>query len=386
MRRQKWNAQQMFLGIIGVVLVASMLIALFAPGLATSNTSNTSTQPTEYDTSLLTPQAVVFPTPVPGTPEVALAGTFVHPTGMMAVLRPQAWAASTSNTATVVSVSMVNSTAYSVLHAYLQQYDYALDAATLDALTDAAALADSWSEYDGWTETNRAQVDDRLVIDFELALLSNTYLARQISWAGPGDLNTWAVVLRLVVPGNNPALLERLEALVLPSVQVLPDAFAAPISWPTHLDSEWGFTLRYPPGWELADGGSGRPTTLIREGYTLSLNVQDGTTLADEDAARAWLEAERAGADVLAVEPVTRAFGEGYALAYTYPDADGALQSGLAVLVNGADRLYTASLLLGEGETNLLAEGARESDPDLWTMLDTFAPLPADIIGDIIAQ
>jgi len=329
---------------------------------------------------LATPTVVLvtFPTPAPGTPVVDMAGIYTHPNAVFQLLQPQGWSPLSELQDTIASVSMVNSALYSVIHVYAQKYTFAQDASTLDAAYDANTLAASWTEYDSWQQTARDQVDGHLVIDFTLTLSGQTYLARQLAWASPDD-NTWALVLRLVVPGNNPALLERLQSLLLPSIELLPDSLLAPLNWPAYIDGVWGFVLKYPESWRLADGGPGRTATLTDSSgqITVTLNGEADTIIEDVDAARAWLERVRPGAEIIDAQPVERANGAGFGVSYLYSDADGEQRSGLAILLNGpGDRLATATLRLNEGHLNLLDPTVSAAYREALQAMQTFAVLP----------
>jgi len=363
--------------IVGLfVIIASMLLTSILPG----GLERQPTSPPGTPASDLTAPPVVFPTPDPDGPALAIAQIYVHPAGTFAVAQPRGFTANATSSSTVNSLSLVDGERYAVIHAYIQEYNTPQDVTTLDAANDAAALAASWSEYDGWTETGRETRDDSIAIDFTLDLLGNTYLARHITWA-PAEDARLAGVLRLVVPGNNAPLLDALEALVLPSFRLLPDGLRAPLDWAAVVDPAAGYAIRYPAGWTLADGGPGRVTTLTAaEGHTLTLSGAPGALQSPADAG-AWLEASRPGAEVLDVQPVTRAFGDGYAVAYRFSDADGATHGGLALLLNNpGGQIVSANLRLAGAAANLLDEDEATAYAGIWRVLDTFAPLPAETL------
>jgi len=312
--------------IILAMIIGSMLLTTVAPNLGTGQVPIVPT----FDPSAPTtaPTAVVFPTPAPGTPVVDSAGVYVHPAAVFYLWQPQGWLPTPYTDDNIVSVSLVNGVLFSVVHAYMQRYDFGQDIASLDALNDAAALASSWSSYDNWRETGRQAREDRLIIDFELGLSGNVYLARQVSWPAPAD-NTWAMILRLVVPGNNPALLEGLAESIIPFYGLLPDSLAAPLTWSGYVDQDGGFSFKYPVGWTIVDGGPGRTATLTDgDRITLTLETRPGLALADSDAAADWVSAVQPGAQVMDVTPVERANGAGYRVAYTFADAAGRADRG----------------------------------------------------------
>ncbi len=372
---KRFSLQNM-LAVAGLVLIiGSMLLSTILPGLGVGTSNQPAPQATAAQPTLA---AITFPTPDPDGPQVEAAGTYVHPSAVFFVMQPQGWTPSPTTQSTVASVSMVNGALYSVVHAYVQQYDSSQSLVTLDGAASPQELAASWAEYETWQETSRVIVDDRLIIDFELSLAGNTYLARHITWVEPPD-TTWALVLRLVVPGNNPALLDALQDTIIPSYHLLPDSLGVPLIWPAYIDGVWGYSIKYPETWALVDGGPGRTVTLSdgSDVATLTLSAEENTAVADADAAREWVAAYRDGADISGVEAVTRAFGDGFRVAYTFTDADGEENSGLAVLINAPDgRLLTANLRLLGTQLDLLDEEASAAQLEALQVLGTFAPLP----------
>ena len=75
-------------------------------------------------------------------------------------------------------------------------------------------------------------------------------------------------------------------------------------------------------------------------------------------------------------------------MAYRFPDADGAPQSGMALLLPAEDgSLWSANLRVDTGGVNLLAEDADPHYSLVTQMLGTFAPLPADaIVAPVVEQ
>lgn len=361
-----------------VMIIGSMLLSTVAPGLGTNNNAVQPIPTVSMDTP--EPTALTFPTPDPAGPNVVAAETYVHPSGTFMVMRPQGWLPAPTTTETIASVSLVNNTLLSVVHAYIQAYTYPQDVTALDAENSADQLASSWSAYDAWRETNRIVGEDRLTIDFELDLTGNTYLARHITWGSTIDPNL-AVVLRIVVPNNNPALLDALTEAIIPSYQLIPEALSVPLNWQGYVDQTLGYEIRLAPGWQLVDGGPGSTATFATEGETLTLNVEMNTALDGEDAARAWVEASHADAEVVAVAPLERAGQSGFSVAYRFPDADGASQSGLALLLpTETGGLLSANLRINASGVNLLAEDADPSYSLVTQMLGSLAPLPAEAV------
>ncbi len=361
--------------ILVLMVIVSMLLTTFLPG-GVARPPATPLQTNFFETPTFAP--VSFPTPDPAGSGLEQAVLAVHPAGTFVIAQPQGFTPSSATAEGIHSVSLVDTARFAVIHAYLQAFEGPQDLNTLDIFNSPAVLAATWSEYDNWVETGREQAGDRLVIDFSLTLGDNTYLAREITW--PVAENPAVVyVLRFVVPDNNLALLRDLEALIIPSYWALPAALGVPLTWPGLANPVGGYALRYAPDWTFVEGPAGSITTLTTpDGGTLTLSGEAGQ-VADETAARAWVEASRAGVDVLAAEPVSRGEQGGYAVAYAFATADGEPRSGLALLLNApGDRLVTATLRLETGGLNLLAEQARAEYAALWQVLETFVPLPAD--------
>ncbi len=357
-----------------VLIIGSLLLTTVAPALTgLQDSSSPPTQQPQAAEPTLAP--VTFPTPDPSGPMVAVASIHIHPSAVFYVAHPQGFSATPTTQHNIASVSLVDPQRYSVVHAYVQQYDAPQSVSDLDAENTPGVSAASWSEYDNWVETGRGIRDDRLVIDFELTLGQNTYLARHITWPAAEE-PTWVYILRLVVPGNYTALLDELEARIIPSYHLLPDSLSVPLAWPAVVDPTSGYTIRYPDTWQYIDGGWGRITTLSGSEATLTLSGSD-EQITEEMAAQEWVMAARPGAEVLAVNAIERAYGAGFAVAYGFADADGEPHSGLALLLNGADRrLVSASLRLPAGGVNLL-EDTDEAYTEVRSMLGTFAVLPA---------
>lgn len=367
-----------FLGLAMVLtVIASMVLTTLLPAGVTRSPD------VPDQTNFLqdpTPGPVVFPTPDPNGPGLARAVLAVHPSGTFTIAQPQGFTPTHSASELVHSFSMVDTGRFSVIHAYLQAFAGPQDLNTLDIYNSQGTLAATWSSYDSWTETGREQAGGRLVIDFTLGLGENTYLAREITW--PVAENPAIIyVIRFVVPDNNLALLGELELMIIPSYDAIPEALTVPLVWPGVASTTGGYALRYAPDWTLVEAASGSLTTLTTpDGGTLTLTTEDNV-IASEDDARAWAEASRTDVSVLAVEPVERTLGEGYAVTYTFATADGEPQSGLSLLLNGPeDQTKIATLRLDQADVNLLDPQTRTAQAVLWQALDTFTPLPADAI------
>ncbi|GAB4572163.1 MAG: hypothetical protein Kow0077_10760 [Anaerolineae bacterium] len=372
--------------VIGLVMVLAVIISMLLTTFLPTGAPQPRATPIQQVLEDPTLAPIIFPTPDPDGPGLVRTGLAVHPSGTFTIARIAGFEPSTTTSETIHSLSLVDSTRYAVVHAYLQQHAGPQDVNTLDIYYSPATLAATWSEYDNWEETGREHVDNQLVIDFSLTLGQNTYLARQRTWPVPEDPSI-VYVLRLVVPDNNLALLGELEFMIIPSYQVLPDSLGAPFNWPGIVSTAAGYVLRYPPTWTPVneDASLIASLTLPDNQGTLTLRSED-SAVASLDEAQALVETSRENVTILSTAPISRAQGDGYAVAYTFATADGEAQSGLSLLINGPDgRAKHALVRLAEPETDLLDADTQARYADLWTALATFAPLPADAILPVTA-
>lgn len=237
-------------------------------------------------------------------------------------------------------------------------------------------VGSAWTQYNGgWREIGRRVADDTLVIDTEMTHEGLVYLGRQFS-----RLNErWLMVLRLVVPINNPVLLERLQQTYLPHFHLWQTSISAPLSWRTLADTLSGYLIRFPSAWRQEDGKEGAPYTLSGEldGRTYRLNVRaiPELSLPDEAAARAWIAETFPRATIQTVQPEQRGAFSGYTLSFLAPDPDGNQRSLTATLINGAGALYVATLqTLAEGR-DLLAPSDGSISAELFRIRQTFTPI-----------
>ena len=181
-----------------------------------------------------------------------------------------------------------------------------------------------------------------MIVNFNLRSGGNEYLGRDITRLE----GTTLYVTRLVVPANNPPLLEKLAALVSATFTGFPSLQALPQEWPAYHDQVLGTILKHPAGWQQVAGGPGRPVTFTvpADGEArVRLSAEPDLRLDDAAAAEAWVAEEsetRSGVTILASAPVEHDSGSGYQVAYTFTDTAGDTHSGLAVLLNGAGGLW----------------------------------------------
>ena len=247
---------------------------------------------------------------------------------------------------------MINNDMLAVVDSYVDATPLTAD--KLSGYFSESVINSSWSNFSQWSETNRVLQDDRLVIDFNVTLSGRTYVARQVVWTD----NTWIYVVRVLVPENATDLLRYLLDNFVKTLQPQTEFRDTPFDWDAYYDPDNSHIIRYPSDWAVTDTAKGRPTSISSSSGSISLRVEarDNTSVADEAAARAFVEKERAGISVVSAVPVTRGLGQGFSVAYSYTTVDGSKESGLSVLLNGPDgKLHIANLLFPTGGIDLNA-------------------------------
>ncbi len=333
-----------YLGVfLAIVMAAGVVLPLLRQDAASTSTS---TQPTA--TAIAT-----FPAPPADFSTISFNQVYLHPSGIFSIGQPDGWTASEPNKgSSIAQVNLINNTQLAVVDAYVEAPGTPI---TPDQLSDhfsEAVINASWANFSTWEETNRSMDGDRLVIDFSVVLQSRTFVARQIVWTD----GTWIYVVRVLVPENATDYLRFLLDSFVKSLDPQTEFQGTPLEWSAYYDPDVSHIIRYPSDWSVTDSAPGRPTSISSaEGSTrLRVELKANTSIADEAAATAYVEAERSGIKVISVEPVTRGLGQGFSVAYTYTTVDGEQESGLAVLLNGPDgTLHSANLLFSASNIDL---------------------------------
>jgi hypothetical protein len=326
---------------MAVVLIAGVILPLFSQNTPTTQTIDPTDAPVP-----------TFPPPISDFTTLAFDQYYLHPTGLFMIAQPTGFEVSQPNSSvTIAQVNMVDQEALSVIDAYVEDPGAAITAADLDARFNEATLDQSWSRFNNWTELSRRMDGDTLVIDFEVVLQNMTYVARQHVWTD-GD---WIYVVRVLAPENATDFLVYLLDQLAATMQPFKFFAGTPFDWQAYYDHLLSHIIRYPSGWTVTDSAPGRPASITgTSGEALRVEALANTSVEDEDAARAWVESQRSGATVLSVAPVTREEVSGFSVAYTFRTADGAPQSGLAVLLNGTDgTLHVANLRFAAEDVDL---------------------------------
>ncbi|MBC7813190.1 MAG: hypothetical protein H7175_18675, partial [Burkholderiales bacterium] len=321
--------------IIGVVMLVAIVSSGIVPLL----------NPTNQTAPVVQPTATAAPTVIPAITDfsgISFDQIFLHPTGLFTIAEPTGWIPGQPITnSDRAQIAMTNPEIFSVVEAYVEQPAAPVASPDdLNAMFTEESLASSWSRYSSWEESGRRVEGDRLEMDFTLALRGQTYIARQESWTD----GNWVYSVRVIAPENQTTLLLYLLDNLAASLQPNEEFMGSPLAWTAYFDPDNKHMIRFPASWLLTDSAPGRPASISATDDVavgdVALRVEsEEETVASEDAARAYVEGERADTTILSVEPLERGSADGYSVAYSFRTVDGEAQSGLAVLLNGADEL-----------------------------------------------
>lgn len=356
--------------IIGILMVGIMGLSAIMPLLSQNTLNNQQTQ--------VEPTPLPTLPPPPDTSTITFEQTYLHPSGLFTVAEPTGWTSSQPETTSDnVRALFSNTDAQSIIQVDVTQLPAADGPVTLDdvnAYFTDTYLSSSWRNYTNVNTSSREQVDDSLVLDFSMSANNQTYVARQKSWTD----GEWVYSVRVVTPSNATNALIYLLDGVAASIQPQKEFYGTPFSWKAYFDQQDTSIIRFPSNWILADSAPGKPASI--EGgnaTTLRVETEADAAVASEDAARAWVESSRAGANVLSVKPVTRDGIEGYSVAYSFRTVDGDSTSGLAVLLNGPDaKLHVANLRFPGADVDLNASEEVAAHSDLLQVMNSFTVLP----------
>ncbi|MEP7294354.1 MAG: hypothetical protein ABI835_21370, partial [Chloroflexota bacterium] len=285
-----------------------------------------------------------FPPPPADLTTITFDKLYLHPSGIFAIGQPDGWTASEPNRgASIAQVNLINNASLAVVDSYVEDSATPITPEQLSDHFSESAINSSWSNFTSWTESSRRLENDKLVIDFTVTLQGRTYVARQRAWTD-GD---WIYVVRVLVPENATDLLRYLLDNFVASLHPFTVFKGTPLNWSAYYDPNASHIIRYPQEWAVTDSAPGRPTSISStDGILLRVEARNGMSVADEAAATAFVEATRSGVSVTSVLPVERGLASGFSVAYSYTTVDGSQDSGLVILLNGADgALHVANLL-----------------------------------------
>lgn len=341
--------------IIAISLVAVMVFTAVAQSFLPT-TQTTTVEPTAS-------VAPTLPPPPADLSAIPFDQTYVHPSGLYLVKHPTDWAPTRpSNNGTQVQINLENIVQQSVVELYVDNANPPVtNASELSARFDATALENGWRRYSSWEETAR-EVDaeaNTVNISFTLELRGQTYIARHFAELREDGL---IYVTRAVTPINASELLTYLIDNGRTAIVPVEAFSAAPVAWSSFFSDPDNLIVRHPNNWVLRDGQAGQPVTIESSGLgTLFVESVSGQTVADADAASAFVLSRRPNAEILAVEPVERNGAAGFAVSFKTVTSEGEAQSGLAVLLNDGEALRTATVRVFNTDVDLNADDATDS-------------------------
>lgn len=349
---------------MAIVLVAGAILPLF--------TGNQQTTVTEPNTPPTTAPVPTFPPPVTDFTAVTFDQVYLHPTGIFSIGQPAGWLANEPNKgAAIAQVNLINNDTQSVVDTYVEDAG-SITPADLDAHFSREAIQASWARFNQWSETARSfdEATGRLTIDFNVTSNRQQFVARQQAWTD----GRWIYVVRVLTPDNATSYLRYLLDGFAASFAPNTSYAGTPLDWTAYYDPTYSHIIRYPATWALTDSAAGAPASITSEdGVALRVFATPGASVADEAAARAYVEGLRAGLTIASVAPAGDAQASGFGVAYTYKNVDGEDLSGYTVLLNGVEGvLHVADLRfpLANGDLNaaqqtaLAAATAPEATPE----------------------
>lgn len=359
---------------VGGFLVIVMALSTFAP-MFSQNVAPPPQQIEPTERPLPT-----FPAPLTDFSAISFDQVYLHPTGLFAVAQPDGWVpGSPIIEPNRAAVSMTNQDLLSVVEVSVEQPNAPIT--TVDDLStrfNEAYLDGTWTRYSDWSETQRVVEADQLVLDFNLTLNRQTYVARQQVWSD----GEWIYSVRVVTPSNAVNLLTHLLANLRDTVEPVRDFAGLPFNWSSYYDPIFNHALRYPRDWAVVDSAPGLPASIIAaDGTALRVEAAANSGIADEDAARAWVEA-RGAESISSVATIDQDDLTGYSVAYTFDTVDGEPRSGLALLLNGPDgALHTVDVQFPAESVDL--NEVRASLPDAAAPVE---PAEPSALGGIVDE
>ncbi len=338
------------------ITVAFFIFMAFvmAMGVVAPFLSQEATQATTQLEPTTVPTATV-PAPMTDFSGVSFKQVYLHPSGLFTVGQPTGWLPLTPiSDAGRAGVTMFNQQTLSIIEVSVEQPTPPVTTIDqLDARNDRNYLNASWARYGTWTETSRKHDGDQLVIDFNLSLNNQQYVARQLSWTD----GQWIYNVRVVTPYNATDMLVYLVGQLSKAITPFKQFYGTPFEWTSYYDTVSHGIIRYPASWVVADSAPGSPASITSvDGTEMRVETQASVTLADEAAASQWVDNLQPGATILSVEPVTHGDASGFSVAYSYATVDGDSRSAVAMLLNGPNStLYAANLRFAGNNVDLNA-------------------------------
>lgn len=351
--------------IMTIAMVGSLILPMLSGNIGQAGIDAEAARPTPLPEPTLPPQ--------PNTDAISFGRAYLHSSGLFTIGAPAGWIPiAGSNTADELRASLTNSALLSVIEVRISKNNAGLDDnEALSSYLDNSWLGHSWSGYSSWDETSRKITADGIVqIDFNLSRGRSHMIARQESWLEGGDIYS----VRVVMAENAPQALKFILRGTADNIERLPIYVDSPFGWEAYFDNLDKHIVRYPSDWDVTDAAEGVPATIAGDGVALVLSTVD-VRVSSEDEAIDWIQSWRSGVKARSVEAVEVDGNAGFRVSYRLATLDGERESGLAILLNGADnRLHVANLRLSNVDEDLLTVDSNDF-PWLATV-DSFRLLP----------
>ncbi len=374
--------------LLGLIIIFTFVVSLFTnPG------TSTSVVPTSA-LSTPRPTSIIVPTP-DSDPHLEGELPYIHRSGLFQTFRPagSGWSIDDNpftENGDRLDVVIQSTARLVVIHNYvLPGTEYESLQSLSDNFLNESYYAAEWSNYASWEETGREVTSDTVSVNFDLSAESVDYVARDISRLDGATL----YVARMVVPSNNPTLLDLLSTDVQAAFFGYEQLQGVPRAWPAYIDQQLGFVLKYPTGWQTVAGAPGRPATIRsasgQPDATIRLEAHAAMPLTSAEDAEAWVSGMDDTITVQASVPLEHPTGTGYQVAYESRDAAGDRHSGLVVVLNDtAGTLYVANLQMGEGGVNLIdTENLTDAQLEARsTVMDGFMVLPPGSHEELVLE
>ncbi len=351
--------------ILGAIMIVAMGASAILPLFSNNLNQVPTPEPTVAPTLTLPPQLLDFS-------GITFGQDYLHPSGLFSIAQPTGWTIGQQTTeANNADVSMNNADLLSVIQSSVQINPTPIQSLDqLDAIYTKSLLDASWSNYRNPRETARVRGENQLTLDFELQnARQQTFLARQVSWWD----TDWIYSVRVVVPENQIDLLKYMIDELVKTFKPNRIFAGQAADWTAYFDQTNRYVIRFPSTWTLSDSAPGRPASLSGPNGSLRIDTQSVSAALDETTAAKWVEGTVQGAQITSTLPVTRGDTPGFSVSYTYKDTDGNDNSGLALLLNGANNtLYATNLRLFEAGVDLNNDVAQVSHDEIMRILGSF--------------
>lgn len=362
-KRRKMSSSQIAATAIGLIIVATFVISLVAPGTSNSNTTVPTALPNDSDTSSNQSAPVSAILGIEGKPPL-LSGS-----GLFQAFQPAStrWYVYQDNYAPNENrANLIFRGQCAIIHNFVQLgFNYDTPEELSEAVFNDDYFTTEWLSYPEWELTSRTFDAPYVIMDFDLVgrpegNCPTDYVGRQISWMENGLLYN----VRLVVMKTDKSSLDKLQALTVPSFTTY--AYNADIisqqGWRSRSNLDEGYFIVI-PSYFLIDTVADYVGTAQMASYQINIETSADTPLASAEEAQAWLMNYRSGITILDNETVEQPFATGYRFSFSFENSDGDSFSGAASLLNDADgKLYVAEIFTSEDDLNFLVENTENAN------------------------